>query len=892
MFDFDWAQAHPCAMKRAYHAAGALGLALALGWIPRLAAAVPPGRLLPVVSRLPQAMGSVSSSGVAPDGSVILRGDFIAVDGIARPGLAVLSAAGRLETRFRPETVAISGRPSQPPYVLGGGPVSSGLFLGLEDGTWFYSFPDHPLVYRPDGREDARYGFVRGSDHWAEALFAQDGMVYFARHRPDGRRLEAVCIASKEPVVLDAQEAWPAPFDQAAPAGPGHLWILGRDDSGYSPGLIMYTPAYWLFRVDIHGELDPAFEPVELDRRFYYRLAPRAGGGFRMVRTDATRWWYWPGPSSDRYGVDLHDADGHLLATRWIDLPLMSWFAVEEEADGSLLHNTVETHNGLPVQMLVRIRPDGTPDPDFRVRLDSISFQLLADGRIQHSHIHRILPDGTPDPSWRIPQLVAAPDVQVIGVFDDGGIVVNVAGGLADPARPALMALGPDRQPDPAFRPPADLPPVAAYRMARDGRSLLLVLRGIHEFPDGTRTRVLRLRRDGSLDPDSPRYLPPSGIIFIHPDGLFGEQPYTGPFHLHPLTDGGFLAEYMPPFDWQPAKQIERLRPDGSPDPDFSPLSIPTWQDSVHVLPDDRFLFGRRLYAADGAFVRELDLPGGGGPVANAPDGRLLIRYSDGTAGQLALLDIETGPLPDFETAFLDGTRIHQVVPAGEGAWIVEGDLHTPAGVKTLVRLYEDGRIDPTFRAPRAVRTVPWTWGLRSVIREGERVPATMANRAGDVRMASLAYDPERKALLAGGSFTHAGFWPRRGLAWLSLGRLRNFDAWLDEFLSDLLDGGAMDWADRLHADWEDYALGTDPADPREERGLRAIPGAARQFRLAINPDADDVAFDVEVSDDLVAWRAPRIGEIAVERRRAALHIRLPDDAPALFVRIRYRKAP
>lgn len=851
------------------------------------ASAAAPGGVLPGIVSLPQARGSVNASFVGSDGSVTLRGEFTDVNGIPRPGLAKLTPTGQVDYRFRPATVDISGEPLAAPVFLPYYDAEvSGAFYQLSNRTLLYAFSRHILAYRVRGGNDARYDGLLGATGYVNSVFEAGGYLFIGRHLPEERWLEVYCSETLEPVTLAAQETWPKPYYQAAPAGSGRLWVLGRDHQDWFSLQLLFPPVF-LFRVEADGTLDPTFDPIELPGTYSYSLDARIDGGFRFVRTYQGSWFMWPSPTSQRVEVDLFNADGLLVSTRSIHLPYGAPLLLAEEADGSLLLNVVENEQELFVGVLVRIRPDGTRDPAFRVELHDNALQVLPDGRIQHSHIHRILPDGTPDPSWQIPRLTTNPDITIIGAFEDGGVVVRYSGAVADPARHPLMLLGPSRQLDPSFQPPADLPPILSCQMSRDRQSVVLVLRSIHEFPDGTRTRVLRLRRDGSIDPDSPRYVPADmSIFFPSGEGVI----YTGNLDLYPLSDNGFLVRsargwYMPPHFL-----VERVRPDGSLDPDFSVNTSSHFFEELFVLSDDRFIRHGQLFAADGSFERELAFLPSGSPMLEFPDGRLLVKYSDGEAEQLAVWDLETGVDPAYQTEFLESTRIYQAVWIGEGRLIVEGAIKTSSGNKQLVRLHEDGRVDPTFLPPSARRVLPRVFGLWQVIRDGERVSASFVNRAADARISSMWFDPEQEVLLVGGDFTHLGYRWRRGLAWLSLHRITSFGAWLEHLLRNALDEPPSGGDEVVESYMTDYALGVDTFSPDGRRGLSADLGVVRQFRMAINPDADDVIYELEVSENLRDWRPPRDSELLIQRSRTEITVRFLGNEPVLFMRVIYRQ--
>jgi hypothetical protein len=516
---------------------------------PESSRAIPPGGVWPVCAELAVEQGRIGPWRVLADGSVALRGDFSSIDGTPRPGLARLLPSGALDARFQPAVVDVSGRP---PIAWNGwfSVLPDGRFAEMADGTLLYAFSAHILAYRRDGSLDPRFSALQPADGWVESLFETTGRLYVIRSDSSDRRLEAYCSDTLVPVPLASPADWPVPFQDIVPASGGRLWVLGREvleESAWN----WTVPSCTLFRVEADGVVDSSFAPVQLPGNTIYSLSPRAGGGFRLVGEDRYSWMFWPSPTCRRYGIGCYDADGRLDRSHGVCQPLAVPLLLAEEADGSLLHNVWETDPEAPpeegaVNVLIRILPDGTRDPDFRVRLHALSLQVLPDGRIQHSYFHRVLRDGTPDPAWQIPRVAGASDILIVGRFDDGGIVVRERGPGLDGNPLPLHMLDSDLRADASFRPPPDLPAIHSVQMSHDNRALVLVLGTVHEFPDGTKTRLLGLRRDGSIDPDSPRYVPAGNFFLWDPiTGNITASAYEGGFGVQPLSDGGFFIQYQ-----------------------------------------------------------------------------------------------------------------------------------------------------------------------------------------------------------------------------------------------------------------------------------------------------------------------------------------------------------
>lgn len=873
--------------------------AAGLGWFSLPAAGAVPGEALPVDAELPLSQGSIGHWLVLADGRVVLRGDFSSVDGLSRPGLATLTPGGAVDPAFQPAAVDVSGVPA----IWLNGWVSSvavGRLFEMADGTLLHAVGGQILAYDREGALDPRFSALLPAGGAIEGLFETSNRLYVVRSEASGRHLEAYDSDTIEPIVLSSQEGWPMALHGAVPASEGRLWILGQEVPEQPEQTVWdwEDSRYTLFRVDEDGILDSSFEPLELPEYNHYSIAARAGGGFRLVGVYFYGEWLWPSPTHRSYGIGLYDADGLLVRSHGVHLPRGIPLVVVEEADGSLLCNRVATELDACLaeqqkNVLIRIRPDGEPDPAFCVPLGSDSPQVLPDGRIQLGGLRRIQADGTPDPGWQIPAVIGEPDIAIVGQFADGGIVIRENRPRAQDGSVVLRVLDSDLEQDASFQPPTDLPPVLSVQMARDGQSLVLALGACHVFPDATQTRLIRLLRDGSVDPDSPRYVPAGSWFFWDgSSGAMASAAFIGNFGVSPLSDGGFLIQYQVDAGdvWPNVRQ--RLYADGSEDTGFALAIDPYRYSSIFVLSDDRMIASGALYAANGAFARELPFPSNATPFLELPDGRLLLVAWEENAQQLVLMDLQTGLDAMFRTEFQDGTRIHQATPVPGGCWIVSGNLHTSAGGQTLVRLLPDGRVDPTFQAAELFRVVPAAPGLQWVLRDGQLVPPTLPNRSAAAGMSSMLPLPAEDALLVGGNFSHVGGESMPGLAKLSLGQINTFEEWLDALFPEWREEDEEEQAEALPRRWGSYALGLDPSVAGQPRGyLSAAPGVPHTFRLPINPAAEDTDYVVETSVDMENWRTAGMDEVAIAQDSSGLLLEYLGVQPAGFYRVRCRPA-
>lgn len=303
---------------------------------------------------------------------------------------------------------------------------------------------------------------------------------------------------------------------------------------------------------------------------------------------------------------------------------------------------------------LVRIRPDGSPDPDFHtdVKYQVDALAVFPDGRIvlagefntvNHVRCDRVAilrPDGSLDPQFRFDpgadRAVHALAIDSNGRLVIGGAFLSIAG------RPVtrLARLLPTGALDPDFQTP--LGPdrdVLALALDPDGR---ILVGGRFRQLAGTAHGLARLLPNGLPD---PQFHPPHDVdgavraIALDPQGAllvageftrFHGQPAGRLVRLHPTglpddtfavgtgADGPIRALLPTPdqgiwiaggftsVDGHPRRHIARLLPDGSPDPDFDPgIGPDDWVLALADWPDHAIALG-------GVFTRVNGFPRGG----------------------------------------------------------------------------------------------------------------------------------------------------------------------------------------------------------------------------------------------------------------------------------------
>ncbi len=268
-----------------------------------------------------------------------------------------------------------------------------------------------------------------------------------------------------------------------------------------------------------------------------------------------------------------------------------SWtFALAIQADGKILVGGWSRYlGGQARNYLGRLNPDGSLDQAFNAALVGLggdlagvyALALQPDGKMiaagglasaggrACTNIVRLNPDGTPDPTFSasandlVYSLALQPDGRVLL----GGAFTSVCG----QTRNRIARLNPDGSLDPAFNPGANDIPLALV-VQPDGR--ILVGGPFTSLGGQTRSRLARLNADGTLD------------------ATFNASANSIVRCLALQTDGGILVggEFTT-LDIQTRSRIGRLNPDGTLDPSFNPGASSTVY-GLTIQPDGKILAG------------------------------------------------------------------------------------------------------------------------------------------------------------------------------------------------------------------------------------------------------------------------------------------------------------
>lgn len=338
-------------------------------------------------------------------------------------------------------------------------------------------------------------------------------------------------------------------------------------------------------------------------------------------------------------------------------------------------------YNGGPVANLVRLLPDGTPDPLFAaaavVRFPTcLAIQTdgklligddgrtLANGRAATNGLTRLQPNGTPDPTFILPPFAPTEVVQVrkLLVQTDGKIVVSgTFGSFGGLPAPGLARLNANGTADSGFVVTGGpCGSVTSLTQQPDGK--LLIAGGFYWC--GTvqpePSHIVRLLSNGTLDPTFT-------TAFLH-----GQYPIYS-MAVEPtglIVLGGAFT-----FLSNPSSRVVRLQPTGARDFSFATGTGP--DDAVKALVPN---------------------PGGGYVLAGD------FRNVDGLArANLARL-LPSGTLDaSFATVLAVSGYASQAVPLANGQLLVTGNfdkfngVSIPVGSGTVRRVTATGALDAAF---------------------------------------------------------------------------------------------------------------------------------------------------------------------------------------------------
>lgn len=214
--------------------------------------------------------GAIYAAAEAPDGGFFVMGDFTAVDGVPRPGLAKLDANGNLDRAFAPKvkpdfvdstTLATQepreqlgyywGNPLRPERLL---PLSNGGVIVIGEDRWG-SLGERWEVRTANGESDteALSEIVKSGPMRATPLFEQSGRLFVKLKLGDRSEFRAYrCEDFSSDPILELPEN----IEMIFPAPEGMLWgVFNGADEGEAP-------QSYVKRLFFDGSTDQSFDPI------------------------------------------------------------------------------------------------------------------------------------------------------------------------------------------------------------------------------------------------------------------------------------------------------------------------------------------------------------------------------------------------------------------------------------------------------------------------------------------------------------------------------------------------------------------------------------------------------------------------------------------------------
>ncbi|MDW8305737.1 MAG: hypothetical protein RML34_01575 [Leptospiraceae bacterium] len=610
--------------------------------------------------------GTVYAMARQKDGKILIAGDFTQYDGVPRHRIARLNPDGSLDTTFDPQ---------------GGADGLIRALLIQEDGkilvgghfSQVNGLPRSRLArFFPDGRVDRDFHVVLGGHPWSLSVQAlaldPDGKILIG-----GNFLSCQGYSHWNLARLYVDGRVDTSFNP--PTISGSVYALGvQKDRKILVGGSFTSPQNNLTRLNPDGSLDTGFslgsgfsawvELVAIDNDNHIL----AGGNF----TTYNGFWV---PYFTRLRADgsldhaFHTGSG----------PDGSVYSIHVEPNGSiLLSGSFASYNNEPRRHLVRLTPQGNPDPSYPafVSLTGASGSInsvvvQSDGKIlvagdfttfhgqSRNRIARLLPNGPLDPSFD-PGLGASGAIYDLLVQTDGKILVAGAfTSFGGSPRNRIARLNHNGSLDSSFNPGSGANNTI-YALALSPDNKIYIAGNFTTYQGEARNRIARLNSDGSLD---TTFNPGSGADY-----------YISRLLLHSggkiLITGRFTT-----YNGISRNGIAQLNPDGSLDSSFDPLSG----------------LGGHWFS-------------GGKALARDSEGRILVAgcfasYQGHHRKNLVRI-LPTGSIDHSFEAHPDPTTcVDAVAIQADGKILVAGSFSSFEGIplRGLVRLNPNGRLDPEF---------------------------------------------------------------------------------------------------------------------------------------------------------------------------------------------------
>jgi len=824
---------------------------------------------------------TIQEVALAPDGGTFIRGNFQAIDGIHRPGLAKLQPNGTLDLEFaplaQPGTLFLDqfGEPvyeysgwaaaGQPPTLF---PLSNGNLIWSDIyGHWLRGPNGQPIP-------NSFAGFDLEIEEEPEPQFERDGEVCLVIRRTN----EPNEIAFADPVDGSHLRSLALPEEfsvyhtfSVRPADDGKLWVLAASYplytvGGFGPGSLHL--ANKLFRLLPSGEIDPDFSQTPLIQNRFCTLE-RATPSQVVLSYAPQLSFRWPNiaPNSRTFEFWNIEDDTSFSTVAGLNTKESFTYALGEEEVYILRSHPLEIFSGSSTNLVSIYSGNPTAFPTGIHPLTA-----LPDGGFLIGGTRKINADGEPDPQHHIARATTTSSISELIPLPENRVLVRGSfDQVAGAEHFGAVVLNEDQSLDPGFKTDIDFRRVSAVLPKPNGHFLVTVERSQTDA-EGDTSRLLELDETG-------RFI---DVIPLNFASNFWDAEGNQP----PLADTDFFTvAHLPNNDL-----LINATNNNSPVPIQSSWHLLNGDPSIAAkirsstslffhTPDSRDL-GQVAYLGEGLIHSAGVLYQLNGAIAHSaqplPEGRSLTSiFPDGT---LLVGDRRWHP----ETGFLDEPLpflsklefyFPEFIPAKNGKlFLTSNDLPAItsdgflfssiyARPTTVLRLHSSLQVDPTFS-----------------------LDLGQGGRIGDLL-------PVGDSVWVAGNFSEVNGLARASLARISDDQTGGFQNWMRA--TTRVSPDAPVWFDPLadsdrdgESDFYEYALGSHPTtpsitDPRLQKVSR------NSFRLPCNPDAPEVLRQLEVSNDLKNWRPALASEITLATTRSCLTWTLQPGFDHLYCRVK-----
>ena len=812
---------------------------------------------------------TIQEVSLAPDGGVFIRGDFNAIDGVFRPGLAKLRADGSLDSQFAPLEEAgslfldqfgdqiFSGFIAQNPTLF---PLSNGNLIWSDfHGHWLRD-PSGQLI------PNSFAGFDLGIEEEPEPQFERAGEVCLVIRRTslpneiafadpqDGSHLRTLSLPEEFSLYQTLQ---------VGPAADGKLWVIRSllptyTGSGFRGSASLHLTNR-LCRLLPTGELDPDFTEVSLLSNRFCTLE-RASSSQVVVSYAAENFFFLPNSAPNSRTVEFRNAEGEVTSSIVIGLNTQELFsyALHEDQAFTLRSYPLQIFSGASLELTPFFEGDGF---DFSVGEHSLT--ALSEGCLLVGGTRKITAGGTLDLQHHIARATRTSVIsKLIPLSGDRVLVCGDFDETSGADNFGAVVLNEDQSIDLTFRASIDFRRVIAVLAKPNGHVLVTVVKSKTDS-QGNTSRLIELDEKGSF----------VGVIPLN----FGSNTYSVDGSQPPLADNDTFSVSLLPDD----DLLINIANNNSPVPIMSSWVLLNGDASTAAkirTVDSRELnqvahLGERRIHSDGVIYQLI------GNSAQEPVSLPVGRQLSGIFPDRSLLlddrrwDPEVG-FVDETLPFLSDLQFYnpEFVPAKNGKlfltsrnFLMRGSpdfLNFSIFVRPAVvlRLHSSLQVDPTFKL----------------------------NLGEDSHVGGLL--PVGETVWVAGDFSEVNGVPRTSLARISDYQVGGFQDWMRATTG--VSGSAPVSFDPLAdsdqdglSDFYEYALGSHPTTPSlTDPRMQKL--SAMTYRLPCNPDAPEVIRRIEVSTDLKSWRPALASEVRIDTTSSCLTWTLQPGFRHLYCRV------